>query len=97
MKRLNVLVDSYELKTVAPMLVKLASEYDLTISLEGTLDEVMVRHQEIEQLLMPVIAARKAKESIKYVFGIGADFTKIKSDADQFAFKLHDFGFRGKQ
>ncbi len=95
MERLHVLVDSFDLNTVAATLVKLASEYDLTIRLNGTLEEVTARALQIEQLLLTALAARQAKESIKFIFGIGGDLTKLAADSDGYAFKLHDFGRRG--
>jgi hypothetical protein len=96
MERLHILIDSYDLSTVSASLVKLATEYDLTITISGTMEGVLLRHAEIEQLLMPVIAARNTKDAIKYIFGIGNPYLAVDPDVGRFAFKLHDFGRRGQ-
>jgi len=93
-------VDSASISHVAAALLYLASQYPLSIRLSGTLEQCVARTDEIKALL-----AKSRFNQPNFIYGIGGDlFTNMRGASlamkelatrGDYAFKLHDFGFRG--
>ena len=110
MERLNVMIDSQSIKTVAATLLYLADQAELNIIVSGTPEECGARKTEIETLL-----AHSRYHQPTFGFAVSIDFSamrgaawrniysataenyalKLRGDIKRGDVKLHDFGFRG--
>lgn len=95
-QRLNVMIDSYNLKTVAATLLFLAEQAELSIVLSGTPEELGARKAEIEKLL-----ANSTYHQPTFAFAVEIDFSAMRGASlanisgaarENYAFKL-----RGRQ
>ena len=92
MERLNVMIDSQRIATVAATLLYLADQAELNIILSGTPEEVVARKTEIETLL-----GHSRYHSPKFAFAVELDFSAMRGASlanissaaqDNYAFKL---------
>jgi hypothetical protein len=99
-QKLNVMIDSQNIKTVAAALLYLADQAALSIRISGTAEELKAKQEEITKLLS------HSRYQPTFVFCVEIDFNTVRGASlanvagaaqENVAFKLHDFGFRGRQ
>jgi hypothetical protein len=93
MERLNVMIDSKVIQTVAAALLYLADQAELNITISGTPEELATRKMEIEQLL-----SHSRYSQPTFVFAVVMDFNAVRGATlanvtlaarQDRAFKLH--------
>src|SRR5271167_513311 len=72
-QRLNVMIDSQSIATVAAALLYLADQADLSITISGTPEELVARKAEIEKLL-----SRSRYSQPTFVFAVTMDFSAVR-------------------
>ena len=91
-QRLNVMIDSYNLKTIAATLLFLADQAELNIIVSGTPEECVARKTEIETLL-----AKSRYHQPTFGFAVSIDFSAMRGATlanisgaaqENYAFKL---------
>jgi hypothetical protein len=91
-QRLNVMIDSQRIQTVAATLLYLADQAELNITISGTTEELVARKAEIEKLL-----SHSRYNQPKFVFAVVIDFSQVRGATlanvasaaqENYAFKL---------
>jgi len=94
--RVNVMIDSAEIATVAATLLYLSDQHPLNIIVSGTLDEVTAKQAEITKLLT------NSRFQPTFTFGVGGDLRGASlafiagAAREGYAFKLLDYGYRAR-
>ena len=72
-QRLNVMIDSQSIATVAAALLYLAEQAELSICISGTTEELVARKAEIEKLL-----SRSRYSHPMFLFAVHTDWSKMR-------------------
>jgi hypothetical protein len=72
-QRLNVMIDSQRIQTVAAALLYLAEQAELSIKISGTTEELVAKKDEIEKLL-----AHSRFNHPTFVFAVVIDFSQVR-------------------
>lgn len=91
-QRLNVMIDSQHIATVAGTLLYLADQAELSIKISGTPEELVAKKAEIEKLL-----SHSRHSQPTFVFAVELDFSQVRGASlanmssaaqENYAFKL---------